>query len=107
MKKIITISIAIFCLLTPVSAFAEKVGGGDLTFTPKNARPVVFSHEKHVIGRGLKCSGCHFRIFEMSHGSYKTDMAKITKNEACGKCHNGQKAFDAKDKKNCERCHRP
>ncbi len=100
------LSIILACLVIPLSAHAEKVGGGDLTFTPKNALPVVFSHEKHVQEKGLKCTGCHYHIFQMEQGSYKMDMSKITKGEFCGKCHNGQKSFDVKDPKNCARCHK-
>jgi len=108
MKRLIIVSMVavLVCLTVPFSAFAQKVGGGDLTFTPKNAAPVVFSHEKHVNGQGLKCTGCHYQIFQMAQGSYKMDMSKITKGDFCGKCHNGQKGFDVKEQKNCVRCHR-
>ncbi len=107
MNKILALIVVVVCLSVPLSAFAQKVGGGELVFKPKNASPVIFSHEKHVIGKGLKCTGCHYQIFQMSQGSYKMDMNKITKGDFCGKCHNGQKGgFDAKDPKNCVRCHR-
>jgi c(7)-type cytochrome triheme protein len=106
MKKVLVLSIVLAYLLIPFSALAQKVGGGDLTFNPKNATQVVFSHEKHVNEKGLKCTGCHYSIFQMSQGSYKMDMSKITKGEFCGKCHNGQKSFDVKDPKNCARCHK-
>jgi c(7)-type cytochrome triheme protein len=106
MKTVMVLSIVLACLVIPLGAHAEKVGGGDLTFTPKNALPVVFSHEKHVQEKGLKCTGCHYHIFQMAQGSYKMDMSKITKGEFCGKCHNGQKSFDVKDPKNCGRCHK-
>jgi c(7)-type cytochrome triheme protein len=86
-------------------AYADQVGGGDLTFSPQGAAPVVFSHELHVVKHGLKCSGCHYQIFEMAKGSYKMEMGKITKGDFCGKCHNGQKAFDVKEKESCIRCH--
>ncbi len=105
MKWVIVFTLA-FSLVVPVIAQAEKVGGGDLTFTPKNAKPVVFSHEKHVSEKGLKCTGCHYAIFQMAQGSYKMDMAKITKGDFCGKCHNGQKSFDVADPKNCVKCHK-
>jgi c(7)-type cytochrome triheme protein len=106
MKWIIVFMLS-FSLMVPVVALADKVGGGDITFRPKNASPVVFSHEKHVSEKGLKCTGCHYQIFEMEKGSsYKMDMSKITKGDFCGKCHNGQKSFDVKDQKNCVRCHK-
>ncbi len=105
MKHLFIVSMVMTCLMIPVGAFGQKVGGGDLTFTPKNAAPVMFSHETHVNGKGLKCTGCHYQIFQMAHGSYKMEMSKINKGDFCGRCHNGQKAFDVKDQKNCTRCH--
>ena len=97
----VLISVAI-----PFAAQAEKVGGGDMTFTPKGAGDVVFSHERHVKSKGLKCTGCHYQVFQMTQGSYKMDMSKLTKGDFCGKCHNGQKSFDVKDTKNCVKCHK-
>jgi len=105
MRKIFLLCLLV-CLAIPVVAMAQKVGGGDLTFTPKGSAPVVFSHQIHVSSKGLKCSGCHYHVFQMTKGSYKMDMSKITKGDFCGKCHNGQKAFDVKDKVNCGRCHK-
>ncbi len=107
MKRIsITVAVIVFCAALPLSALAQKVGGGDMTFTPKGVAPVVFSHQKHVNDKGLKCTGCHYAIFHMAQGSYKMDMSKINKGDFCGKCHNGQKSFDVKDSKNCAKCHR-
>ncbi len=90
-----------------VASAQEKgpVGGGNITFNPKNMSSVVFSHEYHA-GKGLHCNGCHFLISKMSNGSTKIDKSKITKDDFCVKCHNGQKAFDLNDKKNCVRCHK-
>jgi c(7)-type cytochrome triheme protein len=105
MKRLLVLTVVMTFLSIPLIALAQKVGGGDLTFAPKNASPVVFSHEKHV-SKGLKCAGCHYQIFQMAKGSFKMDMTKITKGDFCGKCHNGQKAFDVEDRKNCVRCHR-
>ncbi len=106
MKRTLLFLILASCLLAPWTAAAEKVGGGDITFKPKNASQVVFSHEKHVTDKGLKCTGCHYAIFQMQQGSYKMDMDKLTKGDFCGKCHNGQKSFDVKDQKNCIKCHK-
>jgi c(7)-type cytochrome triheme protein len=105
MKKALLVCLML-CFMVPVIAGAQKVGGGDLTFKPKGANPVVFSHQIHVSVKGLKCSGCHYHVFQMTKGSYKMDMSKITKGDFCGKCHNGQKAFDVKDTNNCVKCHK-
>lgn len=105
MKKVLMIAILVGLML-PGMAVAQKVGGGDIRFTPKNASPVQFSHELHVKGKGIKCTGCHYQIFQMAQGSYKMDMTKITKGDFCGKCHNGQKSFDVKGSDNCAKCHK-
>ena len=105
MKKLALFGIALV-LLASSAAFAQKVGGGDITFSPKNAGQVTFSHEAHVKGKGIKCTGCHYQIFHMQQGSYKMDMSKITKGDFCGKCHNGQKSFDVKAPENCVKCHK-
>ena len=104
-RLLITTLVAVF-LSIPMSVLAQKVGGGDVTFSPKNALPVVFSHNKHVTDKGLKCTDCHYQIFQMARGSYEMHMSELTKGGFCGKCHNGLKAFDLKDKTNCTRCHR-
>jgi len=106
MKIFFFITLIMTSLLTPMSAIAQKVGGGDLTFTPKNAGPVLFSHEKHINEKGLRCSNCHYQVFQMSQGSYKMDMKKMNKGDFCGKCHNGKRSFDVSDKTNCSRCHK-
>ena len=106
MKRMMTVCLFLLCLSLPSVAGAQKVGGGDITFSPKNANEVIFSHDKHVNEKSLKCTNCHYQIFQMSKGSFKMDMNKLTKGDFCGKCHNGQKAFDVKDTKNCIRCHK-
>ncbi len=105
MKKLVLFIVAGVLILC-TAAVAQKVGGGDIKFTPKNASPVVFSHEAHVKGKGIKCTGCHYQIFHMAQGSYKMDMSKLTKGDFCGKCHNGQKSFDVKSPDNCVKCHK-
>jgi c(7)-type cytochrome triheme protein len=93
-------------MVLPFTAAAQKVGGGDLSFNPKGASSVIFSHEVHVKSKGLKCTGCHYQVFQMTKGSYKMDMSKLTKGDFCGKCHNGQKSFDVKETGNCQKCHK-
>lgn len=106
MKTLFGLAAVVFCMTLPLSASADKVGGGDLNFTPKKAAPVLFSHEKHVKVKGLMCSACHHHTFQMEKGAYKMDMTKMTKGGFCGRCHNGELTFDVKDEKSCSRCHR-
>ena len=65
---------------------------------------VVFDGKNHA-DAGVKCLDCHSKIFKMKKGSTEMTMADITAGKFCGKCHNGSKAFSAKDKGNCEICH--
>lgn len=104
MKNVLVLVVA--CLSVPLLAFAQKIGGGDLTFMPKDSLPVFFSHEKHVADKSIKCSVCHYQLFQMEIGSYKMEMSKINKGEFCGHCHNGVKAFNVTSEKNCSRCHK-
>jgi c(7)-type cytochrome triheme protein len=106
MKRIAVTMLLVMCMAIPFTAVAQKVGGGDIKFTPKNAGPVTFSHEAHVKDKGIKCTGCHYAIFQMAQGSYKMDMSKMTKGDFCGKCHNGHKSFDVKVTENCAKCHK-
>lgn len=105
MKKLYVIALFAVWLSIPIAARAQ-VGGGDLTFKPRNALPVMFSHQQHVSGKGLKCTDCHYQFFQMAQGSYKMEMDKMTKAVFCGRCHDGQKTFDVKDPQKCSRCHR-
>jgi c(7)-type cytochrome triheme protein len=36
----------------------------------------------------------------------KFSMEDVWQGKYCGACHNGTKAFDAKNPKNCSRCHK-
>ncbi len=106
--KLKVVIIMLVSLTLPLPVFAQgknRVGGGDITFTPKGTTAVIFSHELHVSQKGIKCNACH-QTSQVAQGIYKMDMAKITKDDFCGKCHNGQKSFDVGDKKNCIRCHK-
>ena len=105
MRKLFAICLMLGMMLA-FNVGAQVIGGGDLTFKPKGTSPVVFGHDVHVKSKGLKCTGCHYQIFQMTQGSYKMDMSKLTKGDFCGKCHNGEKSFDVKEAKNCVKCHK-
>jgi len=103
--KRVLLFLLLVCLVVSTAASAQTVGGGDLTFSPKGAPNVIFSHKTHVNIKGLRCSACHYQVFQMTRGSDKIDMNGISNGDFCGKCHNGQRSFNAKDSKNCTRCH--
>jgi len=105
MNNVAAILLTGFVMLAPAAALA-KVGGGDITYTPKGAGKVIFKHELHVSSKGQKCSNCHYKTFQMTGGdAYKMDMATLTKGLFCGSCHDGIRSFDLKLAENCKRCH--
>lgn len=100
MKRAVVFALA--ACLCAASAAWGKVGGGDITFAVTGASDVVYSHEFHV-SKNLKCTDCHYQIFNMREEVRKWTMADMAKGKSCGACHNGSKAFDVKG--NCARCH--
>jgi c(7)-type cytochrome triheme protein len=101
-----TAAAACACILAPL-AVSAKIGGGDITYTPKGAGKVVFNHEYHVSLKAQRCNNCHYKTFQMTGGAeYKMDMSTLTKGKFCGICHDGRKAFDVKDANGCKRCHK-
>jgi c(7)-type cytochrome triheme protein len=99
-----TLLLAVSFMLASVAA-VSAIGGGNLTFTLKNADPVQFSHDFHAKARGLKCAACHFQKFAQGSG-FEMKKERITKRDFCEHCHNGMKSFDVASPKNCTRCHR-
>ncbi len=104
----IVVSISILCFLAPGLAFAQakKVGGGDITFTPKGAEPVTFKHEHHVNVAKLKCTDCHTKIFPMKKQDLGMTKAMHGQDKFCGVCHNGKKAFSQNNDADCSKCHK-
>jgi len=66
---------------------------------------VVFDGKIHA-DKGVKCTECHVKIFKMKKGSTEMKMADINAGKFCGECHNGSKAFTAKEPANCGKCHK-
>lgn len=65
---------------------------------------VTFDGKVHA-GKGLKCTDCHTKIFQMKKEA-KMTMADINAGKFCGTCHNGEKAFKSSDAANCAKCHK-
>jgi c(7)-type cytochrome triheme protein len=102
---LLSLPLALVTLAVPALGF-DTVGGGDLMFAPSHSDPVYFSHEYHLMARGIKCTACHSTAFAQSPGENKIRRDKLTKREFCGRCHDGMKAFDLEQVRNCARCHR-
>ena len=68
--------------------------------------PVTLSHESHVDADAPACGTCHtgaFPILKRDRDEFKTLGDVMHGDGKCGKCHNGEDAFEVED--NCEACH--
>ncbi len=105
MKTAMNMALALMIGLFVVVATAWAAPG-DLVLDKKTRAtgfdPVVFPHWVHRIH--FRCSVCHEQIFEMKKGANEITMEKINQRESCGKCHNGETAFEAGFQA-CSRCH--
>ena len=97
-------------------AVGVAVGAGmplppDFAF-PKTAKNVLgavtFSHQKHADAKVTNCMDCHAPgKFQMKKGGTPDlTMEAINAGKACGACHDGKKAFSAKEATNCTKCHK-
>jgi c(7)-type cytochrome triheme protein len=70
--------------------------------------PVNFSHKRHTLDAGSRCSDCHPKPYGMSQpgatfASISALDTRMAKGHECQKCHNGLKAFAIST--DCKRCH--
>jgi c(7)-type cytochrome triheme protein len=95
------VSVALFA----AGAFAVP-SGVTLSWPAKTAGAVVFDGTVHA-DKGLTCDACHVGgMFQTRKDSTPINMEAIKKEQYCGSCHNGTKAFGTKDTKSCKRCHK-
>ncbi len=85
------------------NAFAVS-SGKTVEYTGGSAGKVIFDGKIHA-DKGLKCSDCHPKIFQMKKAATMT-MADLNAGKYCGTCHNGEKAFKSSDPANCNKCHK-
>lgn len=106
MKRLFVLALALVASLAiAVSAFAVPAGR-KIEFEAKGGPgKVIFDGQMHA-GKGLKCSECHPGVFKMKKGADAITMKDINEGKFCGTCHNGTKAFSAKDATNCGKCHK-
>ena len=107
MKRFVMIMFVGACatLLLPLGALAVPPGL-TLTWPAKSQGTVVFDGTVHA-DKGLTCDACHVGgMFQTRKDATPMNMDAIKKEQYCGACHNGTKAFGTKDPKNCKRCHK-
>ncbi len=106
MRRFLVLALAVAVMFAmAVSAFAVPAGK-TVEFDGKSAGKVVFDGKIHA-DKGLKCADCHQSgLFKMKKGADVITMKDINDGKFCGACHNGTKAFGAKDAANCAKCHK-
>ncbi len=85
------------------SAFAVS-SDKKIEYADGSTGKIVFDGKVHA-DKGLKCTDCHTKIFQMKKGA-KITMADMNTGKNCGTCHNGGKAFKSSDPGNCGKCHK-
>lgn len=94
---------AVACMLCAAVVHAKETK--DISFTFKNADPVIFSHDLHLSKYNNNCKVCHNAIFNLKNRTRYT-MADMEKTKSCGGCHSGVKAFSVASESDCIRCHK-
>jgi c(7)-type cytochrome triheme protein len=102
MKIRIVLLAVLIGMLPVVASFAKETK--DIPFKFRNADPVIFSHDIHLLKYNNNCRICHNTIFDIRQQKHYT-MAEMEKTRSCGACHTGIKAFSVADEKSCVRCH--
>jgi c(7)-type cytochrome triheme protein len=99
--RTVTIVLLALLLTAPLAAKETK----DISYSFKNADPVVFSHDLHLPKYNNNCKVCHNAIYNLKT-RIRFTMADMEKSKSCGGCHSGAKAFSVADEKECVRCHK-
>lgn len=103
-KLFLSVLVVVLTAAMAVSAFAVPAGK-TVDFDGKGGGKVVFDGKIHA-DKGHKCADCHQSgLFKMKAGAAAITMKDINAGLFCGSCHNGAKAFSAKDAANCAKCH--
>ncbi|MFQ5530630.1 MAG: c(7)-type cytochrome triheme domain-containing protein, partial [Gemmatimonadota bacterium] len=85
-------------------AGADPAAPAEREFVTTSLPPSVFPHWVHRIR--FQCRVCHLELFEPRLGANEITMAAIDEGRFCGRCHNGNTAFDVSFD-SCQRCHQP
>lgn len=106
MKRSLALLPVAITLLFLFPALSPAVPEGlNLTWTGGGAGAVVFDGTVHA-KKGYNCDACHVAgQFHTRKGADPITMDALKKEQYCGSCHNGKKAFGTKDQASCNRCH--
>ncbi len=107
MRKPSIIALIVAVVLALAGSVFAVPSGKTVEFNGKGPGKVVFDGKVHA-DKGYKCADCHMSrvLFKMKKGADVITMKDINEGKFCGACHDGTKAFSAKDAANCSKCHK-
>ena len=104
--RIVILTLAVLISITLIGHRAPAVAPGKtIEYEGGGAGKVILDGKIHM-GKGLTCTDCHPKIFQMRKGTAKITKAEMDAGKFCSECHNGTKAFKGNDPANCARCHK-
>jgi len=104
MMKVVLTWVTSLALAVFVASAIAAMPGKTVEYAGGPLGKVVFDGKVHA-SKGLKCTDCHTKIFQMKKQE-KIKMADMNAGKNCGTCHNGEKAFKSGDPANCSKCHK-
>ena len=108
MKYWMIVTAILFSIMVFVGPSAAVAPDKAVEWEGKGAGKVIFEGNVHN-KNGLTCMTCHTKIFSKMGKdlpSANITMKAMYAGEFCGFCHNGVKAFSAKEAVNCPKCHK-
>ena len=105
LRSMMVLSLFSAVLLLPAAspAVPESVV---LTWPGGGEGAVQFDGTVHA-KKGLTCDMCHVKgVFQTRKGAAPITMDAVKKEQYCGYCHNGKRAFSTKTPADCKRCHK-
>jgi c(7)-type cytochrome triheme protein len=100
MRKLMILVLVVMVTFVLAGAAFAVGPGKTIEFEGGGAGKVMFTGDAH---KAAKCNECHPALFKMKKGGDTIKMADINAGKFCGACHNGTKAFAAKE---CAKCHK-
>ena len=100
MRYVIAICMAV-TLVGPTAAAQDKKPPEKIVF-PSKRGATTFLHAKHAERENGECATCHDTLWPQSAAE------PLKSSTGCHTCHKADgKAFAARDRANCDRCHPP
>lgn len=102
--KMTYLTIIVWMLISIFSVAYAVPPGMSVEFVKSPMGKVTLDGKLHA-DKGIKCDGCHPKIFEQKKGTAQIKLADHSQGKKfCFACHNGKEAFIPEN--NCNKCHK-